>query len=46
MIHSDEKNKFNELMMNLAVHNTTFKWYSLLGGNDGVCIELALKARK
>ncbi len=45
MMHSNQK-KFNELMMQLALHNTIFKWYSLLGGNDGVCIELAIKARK
>ena len=32
-------------MMELELYNTTFKWYGQLGGNDGACMEMALKAR-
>jgi hypothetical protein len=46
MTHAAQVEKFNELVMNFELYNTLFKWYSQLGGNDGACIELALKARQ
>ncbi len=45
MTHTNQRKTHKELVGNLALFNGMFKWYSRLGGNDGACIEQALKAR-
>jgi len=45
MTHANQRKKHTELVGNLALFNGMFKWYSQLAGNDGACIEQALKAR-